>query len=175
MSEMLKKRLIFWARLLSWIAVGCGLPIGVFTYKFGLFKDVTVQYDALGNVISRTSYMPNGWGIVSILLIGSFISSILKEVVEASGSGYTLTKQVYSGLSKTMPLVIAFGVCYFLNGVLDRVMFCLAVLILCRLVSIPLNPLPKWKYEKLGKEDYSTVSEALTKFVKSHIGGGSNG
>ena len=169
MSEVLKNRLIFWTRLLSWIAVGCGLPIGVFTYKFGLFRDVTVHYDALGNVISRTSYMPNGWGIVSILLIGSFISNILKEVAEASAPGYSLTKQMYSGLEKTMPLIIAFGVCYFLSGVLDRVMFCLATLILCRLISIPLNPLPKWKYEKLGKEDYSTMFESLTKFVKSYM------
>ena len=75
-----------------------------------------------------------------------------------------------------MPLIIAFTVLYFLNEVMSQVMFCLIVLILCRLASIPLNPLPKWRYEKQGKEDYTEMSEALTKFVKQHVkGGGVNG
>jgi hypothetical protein len=47
-------------------------------------------------------------------------------------------------------------------------MFCLITIIICKLISTPLNPLPKWKYEKLGKEDYASITEALTNFVKEH-------
>lgn len=168
MSEALKNRLIFWMRMLSWLAVGCGTPIGVFAYKFGLFTKTTVTYDELGNVVSQTSTSLNGWGLVSVLLIGSFITTILKDLVD-SCSGYSLTKQCYVGICKTMPLIIAFATMYFLNGVISQVMYCLGILIVCRLISIPLNPMPKWKYEKQGAEDYNTLTESLTKFVKSHL------
>lgn len=175
MSEISKKRVVFWTRLVSWMSVGCGVPIGVFAYKFGLFTQSNIVYDELGNIVSKTNVSLNGWGIVSCLLIGSFISNILKELAE-SCTGYSLLKQCYIGLIKTMPLIIAFAVLYFLNEVISQVMFCLIVLILCRLASIPLNPLPKWRYEKQGKEDYTELSEALTKFVKQHVkGGGTNG
>ena len=171
MSDTMKNRIVFWVRMFSWIAIGCGTPIGVFAYKFGLFTTTTVEYDTLGNVVSQSSTSLNGWGIVSVVLIGSFISSILKEVADAY-TGYSLTKQCFVGICKTIPLIVAFAICYFLNGVLEQVMFCLITLIICRLISIPLNPLPKWKYEKRGEEDYSTIVEALTKFVKPRNGGG---
>ena len=168
MSQIAKNRTIFWTRLLSWLAIGCGAPIGVFAYKFGLFTKTVIEYDELGNTVTQTSIAINGWGIVSILLIGSFVSAILKDIADAH-TGYSLIKQCQVGLCKTMPLIIAFAVLYFLSGVIEQVMFCLIVLIICKLISTPLNPLPKWKFEKQGKEDYSTISEALTELVKSHV------
>ena len=173
MTDLVKNRTVFWARMVSWLAVGCGAPIGAFAYKFGLFTKTVTEYDELGNVVSHTSTSLNGWGIVSVLLVGSFVIQILKEIID-SCSGYSLTKQFYVGLCKTVPLIIAFAVCYFLNGVINQVMYCLMVLIICKLASTPLNPLPKWRYEKQGKEDYSTVTEALTDFVKSHAKRGGN-
>lgn len=168
MTTVAKNRTIFWTRLVSWIGVGCVTPISVFAAKFGLFTKTTVEYDELGNAISQTDVSLNGWGIVSCILIGTFITSIIKELADAH-VGYSLTKQCYIGLCKTMPLIVAFTVLYFLSGVIEHVMFCLIILILCKLVSTPLNPLPKWKYEKKGEEDYTTVTEALTEFVKSHL------
>lgn len=171
MSELSKKRTIFIVRLVSWILIGCVAPIIFFAIKFGLFREVTVVQDELGNIVSRNDFSLNGWGIVSVLLVGSFISNILKEVSDAF-VGYSLLKQCYKGLCSTMPLIIAFAVCYFLNGVLEQVMLCLIVLILCKLISTPINPLPKWKYEKRGAEDYSTMFEHFTKFVKNYKSGG---
>lgn len=167
MSETVKNRIIFWTRLVSWIVVGCAAPIGTFAYKFGLFTRHTVEYDELGNIVSQTDVSLNGWGIISVLLVGSFISAIVKELAD-SCTGYSMLKQCYMGICKTMPLIIAFAMIYFLSGVLEQLMFCLMVLIICKLASIPLNPLPKWKFEKKGKEDYSTLAEALTGFVKKY-------
>lgn len=168
MSELMKSRLTFWARLFSWIGVGCGVPIGVFAYKFGLFTQSPILYDELGNAIVTPDISINGWGIISALLVGSFVTSILKEVADAH-SGYSLVKQCYVGLCKTIPLIVAYVVFYFLREAIDKVMFCLTVLILCRLVSIPLNPLPQWKYEKQGKESYDTVVDIVTETVKEHL------
>ena len=174
MTITAKNRTIFITRLISWLLVGCVAPIVFFATEFGLFEDSAIVKDELGNVIARTNYSLNGWGIVSCVLVGSFISNILKDVADAH-TGYSLVKQCYKGICSTMPLIIAFSVCYFLNGVLEQVMTCLIVIIFCKLISTPINPLPKWKYEKQGSEDYSTMFENLTKFVKEHYksGGGS--
>ena len=160
----MKKRIIFWIRLLSWLGIGCGVPIGVFAYKFGLFKTTEVLYDELGNVIPQTNISLNGWGIVSILLICSFLSTVLKEVAD-SCVGYSLIKQCYIGIYKTVPYIVAFGILYFLKTILAQAMFCLSIVIICRLISIPLNPLPKWRYEKLDVENYSTLLENISELL----------
>lgn len=171
MTQLSKDRIIFTTRLIGWIVIGCVTPIVFFAIKFGLFKEVSVIQDELGNVITKVNPTLNGWGIVSCVLIGSFISNILKEVSEAF-VGYSFIKQCYKGICSTMPLIIAFTVCYFLKGVLDQVMLCLIVIIICKLIATPINPLPKWKYEKQGKEDYSTMFESFTKIVKERGFGG---
>lgn len=162
----MKNRIVFWIRLLSWLSIGCGVPIAVFSYKFGLFTEHAVEYDALGNVVSQPDISLNGWGIVSVLLIGCFVSTILKEITD-SYTGYSLVKQCYAGICKTIPFIIAFVIMYFLKNIIEQTMFCLGVIVLCRLISIPLNPLPKWKYEKRGSEDYSTLVETITETLKN--------
>jgi hypothetical protein len=171
MTTSAKNRTVFITRLISWLLIGCVTPIVFFASQFGLFEEVTVVKDELGNVIARTDYSLNGWGIVSCVLVGSFISNILKEVSDAY-VGYSMLKQCYKGLCSTMPLIIAFSVCYFLNGVLEQAMLCLIVIIICKLISTPINPIPKWKYEKRGIEDYCSLSEIFTKFVKKQTKGG---
>lgn len=165
---------IFWTRLVCWIAVGCGIPIAVFATKFGLFAPAAPAVDALGNPIVSDNASLNGWGIVACLLVGSYISNIVKEVSDAT-EGYSMTKQIWKGISSTLPLVIIFTVCYFLSGVLSQVMFCLATVIVCKLIATPINPLPKWKWEKRGVEDYAQLSEVLTNFIKSTKEGHRNG
>lgn len=160
---------VFWLRMVGWFGVGCLTPITVFAVKFGLFK-VTPTVDSLGNTVSDTSISLSGWGIVACLLLGSYIANIVKEVADAY-TGYSLAKQCYKGIAKTIPLVMAYLICYFLSGVMTEVMYCLAWLIICRLVAIPLNPLPKWKYEKKGIEDYDDALKYLTNIVKLKKGG----
>lgn len=171
MTESKKNKLIFITRLISWLLIGCVVPIIVFSIKFGLFNETTVLKDELGNVITETDISLNGWGIVSCVLVGSFITTIIKEVSSAY-VGYSLTKQCLKGLLSTVPLCVAFAVCYFLNGIVEELMFCIVVIVICKIVSTPLNPLPKWKFEKKGIEDYSTVTELLTNYVKTHTNRG---
>lgn len=168
MTQKTKSRALFWIRMVGWIGVGCGVPIGIFAHEFGLFTKTVTEYDELGNVISQTSTSLNGWGIISVILVGSFLTTILKEMAEAK-TGYSLLKQCYVGLYKTMPLIIALAVFYFLSGVVEQALYCLTILVGCRLASIPLNPLPKWRYEKQNEENYETLTDVLTNFVKSHV------
>lgn len=170
LSEKSKYRLIFWIRMVLWTAVGCATPVVVFATKFGLFKN-TPKYDELGNVIPNANVSLNGWGIISCIIIGMFIMNIVQEIADAH-IGYSLTKQCYMGISKTIPFVIVYAICYFLNGAIGHLMYCLAVLIVCKLIATPLNPLPKWRYDKLGLEEYTDALKFLSVFVKSFKKGG---
>lgn len=159
---------VFWGRLICWISASTVAPIAVFASKFGLFSEQHYEpmYDELGNVINATPPALNGWGIVSCMIIGLTITSILKEVVKAY-SGYSLPKQVLTGIvNSVLPLVVCFGICYFLEGVLDSVKYCLIILIITKLIAIPLNPLPKWRYEKNGVENYDEFINTVIKHFK---------
>lgn len=166
MTSKTKSRLIFWSRMSGWLGVGVVTPVVTFATKFGLFVEQEPVVDALGNTIEPAGIAFNGWGIVCCVLVGSYIMQILKEIV-AANQGYSLTKQCYDGVMKLIPLIIAYGVCYFLNGVLAQVMFCLGTIIACRAAAIPLNPLPKWRFDKTGIEDYSDLLTGLTNIVKN--------
>ena len=171
MKTKTRNRIVFWTRMTGWLATGCAAPIAVFATKFGLFNKsgYSVQTDELGNVTNATVTAFNGWGLVSVFIIVWTLISILKEIRNAY-SGYSLTKQCLdSFISGIMPLIIAFAVCYFLNGVLEEAMFCLGTIIICRTIAIPLNPLPKWRYETKGVEDYSDALTFLVKAVKSKV------
>jgi hypothetical protein len=162
-----KDLLIFWARMLGWILAKCGAPIGVFAVKFGLFKPNEPEVDSLGNVTEQPSIALNGWGIIACIIIGITLMSILKEVVAAFPS-YSLAKQCFTGIVKTIiPLVMLYLICFFLNGVVSEIMFCLGTLIIFWGIAIPLNPLPKWKFEKKGSEDYGDALSFLVDYVKS--------
>lgn len=166
LSPKFKTLTIFWTRMLGWITFSCVLPIVTFSTKFGLFNKGEPVTDTLGNVIEPPSVSLNGWGIIACCIVGWTISGILKEIISAYPV-YSLGKQWLIGFKKTvLPLAIGYFICMFLNGVITHIMFCLGTLAVCQFIAIPLNPLPKWRYEKAGTEEYSTALQNLTDFVK---------
>lgn len=169
MNNKKKDLIIFWSRMIGYITTQCIIPISVFAYKFGLFNKIYYkeQYDINGEIV-KTSITLSGWGIVSVFLLGYTIIQMLNQYLDSLSEGYSLTKQTIDGIkSKILPLAIIFFICYFLNGVLTEILFCLAILIITQLVSIPLNPLPKWKYQKKGVEDYNDILTTLFELVKT--------
>lgn len=152
--------------MIGWLGLNIAVPTSVFAIKFGLFNVERTTYDSLGNAVIKESVSLNGWGIVSCLLVGWTLIQILKEV-SAAYTGYSLVKQTVQGIThQIIPLVMIYCICYFLNGVLTQVMFCIAILIVCKLGAIPLNPLPKWRYEKNGIEDYRDILSQAVQFIK---------
>ena len=166
----MKNKLIFWSRLLGWIAVSCGIPITVFAVKFGLFKSsgYTVVVDELGNTVSDAPIALNGWGIISCVVIAWTAVQILKEVRDAY-TGYSFKKQCIDGILKTMPLIVTLLIFLFLRNSFDSAVYCLAVITVARIVAVPLNPLPKWKYETKGVEDYQDGLSIIVKYIKSKM------
>ena len=166
-TDKRKHLIIFWSRMVGRLLTGTAAPIGVFAWKFGLFDvtSYTTTTDELGNVTS-VSVALNGWGILSCFLIGLTMINIIKEVLSAY-QGYSLPKQCLKGLnSRIIPLVIAFFICYFLKGVIDQILFCLATFIFTQIAAIPLNPLPSWRYNKTKQEDYDDAYSLIVKALK---------
>lgn len=166
LSPKAKSLVIFWTRMLGWITMSCIIPIVTFSVKFGLFNKNVVKTDSLGNVIEAQSTSLNGWGIIACAIVGYTASVVIKEVITAYPQ-YSLAKQWLTGFRKTvLPLLIGFFICLFINNVVQHIMFCLGTLAVCQFIAIPLNPLPKWRYEKTGSEDYSSALNYLTEIVK---------
>lgn len=163
-----KELLIFWLRMVGWLAAGVAAPISVFSIKFGLFSKFgyEVTTDELGNV-SQMKIALNGWGIVSCVLVGFAILSIVNTIIEAYSKKYSFTKQILIGVrNRIIPIAIAIAICYFLKGCIDQILFCLTTIGICQIAAIPLNPMPKWKAKKTGEEDYSDIITGLRKFLK---------
>lgn len=167
--ESRKRLLVFWARMIGWLATGVGAPITTFALKFGLFNKYgyEVTTDELGNV-TGSHIAINGWGIVSIILIGATVLSIISEIIDAYSHKYSFTKQCLVGLkNRIIPIAIAIGVCFYLKGVIEQVIFCLTVIGISQIAAIPLNPMPEWKSRVKGEEDYSDIITGLRTFLKS--------
>lgn len=168
-----KNRIVFWIRMVGWIATGCVAPISVFATKFGLFKQsgYEVTTDELGNTVSTAPIAPNGWGIISCLIILWTLLQIIKEVKDAY-SGYSFKKQCLDGFIKLIPLITMLVVCFFLRGAIDEIIYCLIVVIISRICSVPINPLPKWNYEVKGVENYEDALTTIIKHVRNKMKGG---
>lgn len=164
-----KDLLIFWARMIGWLATGVGIPITTFSIKFGLFNSYGYQVttDELGN-ITGSHIALNGWGIVSVILLAFTAVTIINEIIDAYSSKYSFKKQILIGIkNKIVPLAIAIGICFWLKGVIEQIIFCLIVIGIGQIAAIPLNPLPKWKAKVKGEEDYSDLITGLRTFLKN--------
>lgn len=165
-----KELLVFWIRMFGWLMAGVGVPITTFAIKFGLFTTYgyNITTDELGNVTG--SYIAlNGWGIISIILVGVTVLAIIREIIDAYSNKYSFAKQCLVGLkNRIIPIAIAIGICYFLKGVIEQVIFCLTVIGISQIAAIPLNPLPKWKSKVKGEEDYSDLITGVRTFIKKY-------
>lgn len=168
-KDKLKHLAIFWTRMLGWIGTGVGMPIGVFAYKFGLFESTsyTTSCDEIGNCTTTVTTM-NGWGIASCLIVGIFLLRIFKYIRKAYSKEYSLTQQCVDGVLHVMiPLGIAYACLYFLNGVIQQLMYCIGMIMVSELFAIPLNPLPELADRK--GYDYSDVYTLTKRIVKDYI------
>ena len=157
----------FWIRFASWFVFACALPFSFVAWRFDLFKAVSkIQF--------------GGWGIIAIVIVAVFAFTIIKYVKLAFSGKYSLIAQILDGFCKiVLPLLLCLIVLY---SVRDNVILMIQVLgcvTICETVAIPLNPLPKWAYEKQKDvrdgERKDTVDYILDSFFKKkseHEAGG---
>ena len=127
---------IFWIRFVFWTLFACMLPFLFIVFRFNLF-----------HTISKMKF--GGWGIIAIIIVAFFTIAILKYIKVALNSKYSMTAQLLNGFCKVIiPLLTFFLIVQAMHSDIDLLLQVMGVVIICEAIAIPINPLPKWAYEK---------------------------
>lgn len=151
-------RAVFWIRVALWSIFACILPFAFIAWRFELFYPVSKVH--IG-----------GWGILAIVIVAVFIFSVVRYVRIAEGEKYSFAVQCLNGFCKViLPLLTLLVVLYSIRNNLNLFIQALGAVIICEAAAIPLNPLPKWAYDKQKDikegEIKSTIDYFIDKFFK---------
>lgn len=129
-------QLVFWIRFVFWAIFAAGLPFAFIVWRFELFT--TISKIRIG-----------GWGIIGIVILGVFVLTVAKYIKLALSTTYSLVSQWLSGIIKVIIPILAFYlIIYNVRSDIELLLQVLGVVIVCEFIAIPINPLPKWAYEK---------------------------
>ncbi len=127
--------LVFWIRFVLWATSACFLPFAFIVWRFQLFQTIS-------------SIQIGGWGLIALLIVAVFVFTIIKYVKMAFANKYSFAIQCINGLIKViLPLSIVMLILYAVRNNVDMMLQVLGCVILCEIIAIPLNPLPKWAWE----------------------------
>lgn len=147
---MSKKQFII--RFVIYILIGLGLPIGFMAWRFDLFKEKP----------STTSV--TGWGLVLILIVVVFILKLINGLRKGLKPG-SMTKQIVDGIYEvSIPLCLITFIVHLMSGVTEELTQVLIVLTVCETICIPINPIPRWRFE-----NNIEVTENVVKKVIDYI------
>lgn len=147
----------FWSRLALYILIGGVIPFLFLTWRFKLFEKVeeTVTKVSIG-----------GWGIVAIIFVSIFFLKTINAL--RRGMPFSFGKQILDGLSKTiLPLLIFTVAIYMLQDVTKELFQFLCVTVLCEMIAVCINPIPRWAHEN----NIDLYEQSLTKMFGSLLGG----
>lgn len=146
----MKLNKIFLLRLFLFVLFSLVIPISYVCFEFNIF-----------NQVSKISSSINIFGILVILISIFFVFYIVKTI--DSIKKYSMFFQVIKGIFKVLlPMIAIFFVFnYISNNILSTIITnakqsialiknftkALILCIVCEAIAIPLNPIPKWKYE----------------------------
>ena len=126
---------VFWSRFVLWTIFACGLPFAFIVWRFQLFH--TISKIQIG-----------GWGVIAIVILACFVITVIKYIKIALSNHYSFVGQCLTGFCKVIvPLLAFFAILYYLKSQIDLMLQVIGCVIICELVAIPMNPLPKWAYE----------------------------
>lgn len=130
-----KQRKIFIFRALLWSIFSCVMPVLFIGWRYDLFKKVG-------------SLQLSGWGLFAIVIVFVFLY-VLVKYIKAGLVEWSMTKQVINGVTKVIiPLGVVLAVCVGIRNSLDYFIQVLGCTIIFETIAVPLNPFPKWVYEK---------------------------
>ena len=151
MSKEQKRNFII--RVVLWALFSCAIPVAFIGWRYSLFNKVS-------------SLSLSGWGLIAVVIIFAFLIVVVKYV-KAGFVEWSMTKQIITGIMKVIvPLGTILAVCISIRSNIDMFIQALSCTILCEVIAIPINPFPKWVYEKSKGRFESTVDFIATKFYE---------
>lgn len=142
----------FWIRFPIYVLFGVIIPVVFLIVRFDLFSQIN-------------SVSIGGWGIVVILFICIFFSSVMTNIEK--GLQFSFFKQMMTGLRKIIiPLIAIAFVIYYMQDCMKELFQFLLVCIASETIAIIVNPLPKWTNEnkiEQDKQNLQSIIESLKK------------
>lgn len=141
----------FWTRLSAHFAVGTVAPItAILLQKHNGMFVAQLLFQESGTSISL-------WFIIIAMIFGITSTSYLRWWLK-SLTGYSLTKQVVQGIKSTvLPIIVAALIVGAVSNffvMIERILWILAI---TQSAAIPINPMPKYVWEKEDKEQYDGI------------------
>lgn len=148
----MSERKIFWLRFGLYVLFSIIIPLSYIAIRFKLFQ-------------KANSITIGIWGIVFICLAIGLIWLLFKQLRD--GMKFGLAKQIIDGICRiTFPLVTATLCIYWMDKNVKSLIELLIVLSIFETIAIPINPLPKWKFENHIEQTASLFSIILEKIKK---------
>lgn len=141
---------VFITRLILWITFAAVLPFLFIALRYGIFTN-------------QSQFKLTGWGFIAIIIILVFVGTLVKYLCKGLKPG--LAKQCVVGFVKIiLPLSALFLLTKSIEDSIHLFNQALGCVILCELVSIPLNPFPAW-IEKINKDNEEKKVESLSDII----------
>lgn len=132
---MTTERKIFIARAIAWALFACVLPVLFIGWRYDLFR-----------VVSNVQF--GGWGLIAVVMIFAFLT-VFARYLKSGFPEWSMTKQIVSGVAKILiPLGALLAICVSIRSSLDYFIQALSCTLMCEAIAIPLNPFPKWVWDK---------------------------
>lgn len=151
MEKNEKKKFI--AKAVAWSMFSCVLPVCFIGWRYDLFNKVG-------------SLQLSGWGMFAIVIIFVFLHTLVKYI-KSGFSGWSMTKQIINGVLKVLiPIGALLALCVGIRANLDYFIQALSCVLLCEAIAIPMNPFPKWVWEKSQGKIEGLIDYAVSKLHK---------
>ena len=143
----------FIIRACLWTLFSCVIPVIFIGWRYSLFSKVS-------------SISLSGWGLIAVVIVFAFVIVVVKYI-KAGFVEWNMLKQIINGIIKVvLPLGTMLAVCVSIRSNIDMFIQALSCTLLCEVIAIPINPFPKWVYEKSKGRFESTVDFIATKFYE---------
>ena len=126
---------IFIIRAILWSLFAAVIPFVFIGWRYDLFK-------------KAGSLQLSGWGMIGIIIVFIFIIALVKYI-KAGFPEWSMLKQILNGVIKVLlPIGVLLALCMGIKSNIEYFTQALSLVLLSEAIAIPVNPFPKWVYEK---------------------------
>lgn len=130
-----KAKRVFMARVIAWAVLAAGLPIAFIGWRYDLFAKVG-------------ALQLSGWGMFAVVIL-LFFARALAKYIKAGFVEWSMWKQIIGGVAKiVLPLGGLLAICVAIRANVEYFIQALSCTLMCEIMAIPVNPFPKWVWEK---------------------------
>lgn len=141
----------FVVRIILWALFSCVIPVVFIGWRYNLFSKVG-------------GLQLSGWGLIAIVIIFVFLYVVVKYI-RAGFIEWSMTKQIINGICRVViPLGALLLICISLKNNLDIFIQALSCVLVSEIIAIPLNPFPKWVWEKSQGRFENTIDFIANRF-----------